>query len=153
MPLNMHQETAFVTLSAADIPEMVPLVQQLNPGLSPLEIQTLHESMFTYPGYYCFGYLLDGQLVGVAGGWMTVRFYSGKQLEADHVIIDATLQGSGLGARFLHEIEQWAYREGCKTVELNTYVQNVRSHRFYYREGYHILGFHFQKKLKAGPLS
>ena len=33
------------------------------------------------------------------------------------------------------------------TVELNTYVTNDRSHKFYFNQGYSILGYHFQKEL------
>lgn len=40
-----------------------------------------------------------------------------------------------------------ARERGCETSELNTYVNNHRSHKFYLNEGYVIKGYHFLKKL------
>ncbi len=45
----------------------------------------------------------------------------------------------------MRKIELWAKNNDCKTIELNTYVQNEKSHKFYFNQGFHILGFHFQK--------
>jgi hypothetical protein len=44
-------------------------------------------------------------------------------------------------------MEDWARQHKCQSVELNTYVQNPRSHKFYFNQGHSIIGYHFQKKL------
>ena len=75
------------------------------------------------------------------------RLYSDKQLEIDNVIIDDSIQSNGYGQLFMNEIESWAILNNCKTIELNTYVQNDRSHKFYFNLGFSILGFHFHKQL------
>ena len=103
--------------------------------------------MFNYPTYHCFGLWQKGKLIAMSNGWITVRFYSGKQLEVDNVIVDPEIRSQGVGKYFFAEIQQWAVENGCKTIELNTYVQNSKSHKFYFNEGYAILGFHFQKVL------
>ena len=74
--------------------------------------------------------------------------YCGKQLEVDNVFILPEYQSSGYGAVFFDHIEDWAKENHCNTVELNTYVENTRSHKFYFKEGYTILGYHFWKDLK-----
>ena len=37
--------------------------------------------------------------------------------------------------------------EGCQVLMLDAYVQNTNAHRFYYREGYTITGFHMTRAL------
>jgi GNAT superfamily N-acetyltransferase len=103
--------------------------------------------MFSFPTYYCFGIFLDKKLIGISSAWITVRLYSGKQLEVDNVVINQNIQSKGYGRLFFEFIENWAKENNCKTIELNTYVQNARSHKFYFGLGYKILGFHFQKQI------
>ena len=80
---------------------------------------------------------------------MSFRLYSGKQLEVDNVIIDNKIQSKGFGSKFFEEIERWAYSNDFNTVELKTYLENDRSHKFYFNRGYKILGFHFQKHIRS----
>jgi GNAT superfamily N-acetyltransferase len=127
--------------------EIAWLGRQLNPDLSIEQLTEYITKMFEFKNYHCFGLYLNGQLLGITSGWETVRFYSGKQLEVDNVIIDAGYQSGGLGAQFFEFIETWAKENNYKTIELNTYVQNSRSHKFYFKLGYSILGFHFQKHI------
>ena len=87
------------------------------------------------------------QPTGISSAWTTVRLYSGKQLEVDNVVIDSSQQSKGLGKLFFEFIENWAKKNEYKTIELNTYVQNSKSHKFYYNLGYSILGFHFWKHI------
>ena len=59
--------------------------------------------------------------------------------------ITELITGGAVGADTM--AENWAKENDCKTIELNSYVQNSKSHKFYYNLGYAILGFHFQKKI------
>lgn len=137
----------FKLLNEDYISEIVKLGQQLNPNMQITELVKYQNEMFKYPTYQCFGLFLDNQLIGISSGWITVRYYSGKQLEVDNVIIDQRIQSKGYGKKFFEWIEEWALQNQCKSIELNTYVQNARSHKFYFNLGYSILGFHFCKKL------
>ena len=90
---------------------------------------------------------IDDVLVGISGGWLTERLYSGKQLEVDHFVLDPDFRSHGIGSVLLSHIETWAKHNDCLTLELNAYVGNSRGHKFYFQKGYKILGFHFQKNL------
>lgn len=136
-------------LTHEDIDNLLILVQELNPTIPTEALKARLTEMFGFENYRCFGLFIDNQLAGAASGWITVRLYSGKQLEVDNVIINGNIHSQGFGTRFLSTIESWAFENGCETVELNTYVQNDRSHKFYFNQGYKILGFHFQKQLEA----
>lgn len=135
-------------LSIKELSLILDLAKQLNPTISEDILKQRQEEMFKIKNYYCFGFYNEGSLVGISSGWLTVRLYSGKQLEIDNVIMDSSIQSKGLGSQFLNEIETWALTNNCETIELNTYVQNSRSHKFYFNKGYKILGFHFQKNCK-----
>jgi GNAT superfamily N-acetyltransferase len=137
----------FRELNRDDSAAIIPLANKLHPALDASIISNYLAEMFDLPTYHCFGLWKDGKLVAMSNGWITVRFYSGKQLEVDNVIVDPELRSQGIGKYFFCCIHQWGIQNGCKTVELNTFVQNSKSHKFYFNEGYAILGFHFQKYL------
>ena len=135
----------FEELTIKDSAAILPLAHKLRPAADPAQLSEYLTEMFELPTFHCFGLRENGKLVAVSFGWITIRFYSGKQLEVDNVIVDPDLRSQGVGKTFFGFIQEWAVRYGCHTIELNTYVQNSRSHKFYYNEGYSILGFHFQK--------
>jgi GNAT superfamily N-acetyltransferase len=134
-------------LSIENNEEIVALSTLLNPKKTKQELTNYLNEMFQFDNYRCFGLYQNKTLVGVSGAWITVRMYSGKQLEIDHFVIDESIRSSGLGNTFISLIEEWSVKNDCKTIELNAYVQSDRAHKFYFKMGYKILGFHFQKKI------
>lgn len=134
-------------LTKEAISEIAVLGQQLNSSLTIKEVETYQKQMFDLSTYYCFGLYKNQDLIGVSSGWITVRLYSGKQLEVDNVVIDGNVQSQGYGKMLFEFIENWAKENECKTIELNTYVQNSRSHKFYFNLGFSILGYHFWKQI------
>ena len=134
-------------LSKQEIKDILIFAKKLNPEKTDEALSQYILDMFEFKNYTCFGLFQDNELIGISSAWTTVRFYSGKQLELDNVIIDTEIRSSGIGKTFLSLIENWAKDKSFKTIELNTYVQNSRSHKFYFNLGYSILGFHFQKHI------
>lgn len=143
----MKNALTFRLLTIDELDQIAALGQQLNPTRSLEELKSMLREMFGLGHYTCFGVVKEGKIVGISSAWTTIRFYSGKQLEVDNVIIDPSLQSQGIGKQFFEWIEQWAKSQGYKTIELNTYVQNAPSHKFYFNLGYSILGFHFWKRI------
>lgn len=143
----MNEKIEFKILSIKELNEISVLGQQLNSKLTLEQIQLYLNQMFEQPNQICFGVFLKEKLIGISSGWTTVRFYSGKQLEVDNVIIDSNVQSKGIGKQFFQFIENWAKENDYKTIELNTYVQNSKSHKFYFNLGFSILGFHFWKNI------
>ena len=123
------------------------LIKQINNNKSISEIKESLIANFNFNNYMVLGFYDDNKLVGLTSSWTTHKIYSGKQLEVDNVIIDNTLQSKGYGKEFFKIIEAWAFKEGYKSLELNTFIHNSRSHKFYFNQGYHIGGYHFHKQL------
>ena len=140
-------QTDFRLLSIADIEAIMPLVADLNPDLDSSELRNRLAEMFAYENYHCFGLFAGQELVAVSSGWLTTRLYSGRQLELDNVVVRPEWRNRGVGAVLNRQIEDWARIHDCITCELNSYVTNSGSHRFYFRQGYSILGYHFYKRL------
>ena len=137
----------FKILEKKSIEEIIPLVQKLNGNKDTDAI--LYErftEMFTQ-NYECAGVYYDNKLIGVCGLWFCTRHYSGRSLEPDHVFIDEQYRSKGVGKQFFNWIYNYALSKGCEAVELNTYVTNAPSHKFYFNEDFKILGYHFLKKL------
>lgn len=128
---------------------VVPLVKKMEkePLSDDILVQRFQEMILQ--NYECVGVFFEGQLIGVAGMWFCTRHYSGRSVEIDHVFVDETYRYQGIGQKLLQWIETYAQSKGCETIELNTYIENEMSHRFYLRQDYKKLGFHFLKSLKT----
>ncbi|SDL79442.1 hypothetical protein SAMN04488034_11226 [Salinimicrobium catena] len=138
---------AFNKILKEQIPQILPLVQRLMENQFSDEIlQERFEEMFTQ-NYECFGIYLEEKLVGVFGMWFMTRHYAGRSCEPDHIYIDEAYRSKGMGKKLFEFIYAYAREKGCETSELNSYVHNFRSHKFYLNEDYVIKGYHFLKKL------
>ncbi len=104
--------------------------------------------MVHLPYYECVGLYIDNELSGISGLWYSTKHYIGKTVEPDHVIINPSLRGKGLGKVLFNWIDEHVKNKGCEGIELNAYVSNTKAHKFYYNEGYDIYGFHFLKVLR-----
>ena len=137
----------FKILSASHIKEMIPLMQKLTEHkfLDTILEQRFNE-MFAQ-NYECAGIFDKDKLIGISGMWFCTRHYSGRSVEVDHVYIEDGYKGQGLGSQFFEWIYYYVKQKGYESIELNTYVQNHASHKFYYNQGFKILGYHFVKKL------
>jgi GNAT superfamily N-acetyltransferase len=129
------------------ISEIIPLIQEFTDNKFPNDILEIRfNEMFTQ-NYECIGVFKGDMLIGLCGLWFQTRHYSGKSCEPDHVYIQPEYQGLGLGNKMFDYVEKYCKEKGCESLELNTYVQNTSSHKFYYNLGYKILGYHFFKDL------
>lgn len=137
----------FRILNKDEINKVIPLVEKLNDFKVSKEILSQRFAEMITQNYECVGVFDKEKLIGCSGLWYSTRHYSGKSVEPDHVIIDEAYRGKGLGKQLFDWIYDYVKTKGYEAVELNTYVQNFPSHKFYYNEGFNALGYHFVKKL------
>lgn len=138
----------FKIIDDKDIDSVIPLVEKLNNyQISYETLKQRFSEMIAQNNYECAVIYNGEQLIGVSGLWYCTRHYSGRSVEPDHVYIDEAYRNKGLGKQFFNWIYNYVKEKGYKAVELNTYVSNAPSHKFYFNEGFKILGFHFLKKL------
>lgn len=136
----------FEIIPPADILSILPLLTLLN-DKTPEPILRERVLEMSHQNYECVGVYDGNKLIGMSGLWFQTRHYAGRSIEPDHVVIDPSYRNKGIGKRLFEWIDAYAKAKGCQTVELNTYVRNTASHKFYYNEGFNILGFHFLKTI------
>lgn len=124
---------------------VLPLLRELNTNTPEIILKERLLEM-TQQHYECVGVFLDDELVGISGLWFLTRHYCGKTVEPDHVVIGEKHRNKGLGKKLFEWIYNYAQSIGCESSELNTYIENVKSHQFYENEGYKKLGYHYLKK-------
>ncbi len=137
----------FKIIPKNNIEIVIPLVFELNNGKISQEVLKSRFNEMKHQNYKCAGIFKNDELVGVSGLWFCTRHYTGKSVELDHVFIKKSHRNKGLGKRFMDWIYNYAKQNDCDAMELNSYVQNFPSHKFYYNEGYEIWGYHFFKNI------
>jgi GNAT superfamily N-acetyltransferase len=125
---------------------MFPLIEELNPGMA----QNLFEerlSEMQANKFNCIGIWFEDKLVACCGFWILIKFYNGRHVEPDNVAVLTEYRNFGLGQIMMHYVHEYAKNLGCTVSELNAYVSNNKAHKFYFKDDYKILGFHFRKEL------
>lgn len=131
----------------AELDSILPLVQLLNPKLSA-EVLSARLGEMKTQDFRCVGVWDSERLIAVAGLWVNTRLYCGKMIEPDNVVIHPDYRSRGVGKLLMNWIYDYAREIGCEVAELNAYTTNERAHKFWFNEGFKILGFHFTKPLK-----
>lgn len=130
-----------------DIFIIIPLLQKLgNFSVSEDLLKERLLQMITQ-NYECLGVYDAEKLIGICGLWFQTRHYAGKSVELDHVIIDESARNGGIGKHLMEYVYKYTKEKSCNWIELNTYVHNFPSHKFYYNQGFVAKGYHFVKEL------
>ncbi|WP_332653330.1 GNAT family N-acetyltransferase [Brevundimonas sp.] len=94
--------------------------------------------------------LVDEDEVRAIGLWRVFETtYCGRRLEIEDLVSSEAHRSRGYGATLLSWFDARALALGCPTTTLHSAVHRDRAHRFYFREGFHIMGFHFSRKSGA----
>ena len=125
---------------------ILSLLTELNNYTSEEILIYRREEMAKQKNYKCVGMYINNVLVGISGLWFLVRHYFGKNIAPDHFVISSAYRNKGLGKLLFEWIYNYAQKHGYEASELNTYIENKKSHKFYENEGYKKLGFHYLKK-------
>jgi len=134
-------------IEATEIFSILPLIQKLGDYAVPESILKVRLLEMTQQNYECLGVYEADVLIGTCGLWFQTRHYAGRSLEMDHVIIDDAYRGQGIGEIMVNFVTDYAKEKSCNWIELNSYVHNFPSHKFFYNQGFVAKGYHFVKEL------
>jgi GNAT superfamily N-acetyltransferase len=124
-----------------------PLIRTLTPDIDYEKFVIIQDAMMLQ-GYQCVGaYDQDNLLRGLCGFWVTHRFYCGKAIRVDNIIVDKDCKGLGIGEALLKSVEKEAQSLGGCSIILDAYVSSKESHEFYLRNDMSVIGVHFIKSL------
>ena len=123
-----------------------PVLEQLRPHLSADALVAAVRGMEPHGFRLAMLEDDDGVVRAVAGYRITAMLRTGLMLEVDDLVTDADARSAGYGRLLLDWLLAEARDAGCSVVELDSAVHRHDAHRFYFREGMHILGYHFSRR-------
>lgn len=133
-------------LSIEELAKQLDLLQLLTPSLTHNSVLKMLPQMFA-GGYKAIGIFENDICLGLSGYWVQTKLYCGKYLELDNVVVNPNFRSKGIGKLLCTHLEQIALEENCQVMMLDAYLENVKAHQFYQREGFKAKGYHFIKKL------
>lgn len=125
---------------------ILPLLTVLNSSLSHDVIQSRLKDM-SNNNYLCVGVFDGDRLIGISGLWVLYKYYVGKHIEPDNVIVLPEYRSKGIGVLMMNWIDNYAKSIECEAIELNCYVTNNSGIKFWLNQGFKIIGYHCQKML------
>jgi GNAT superfamily N-acetyltransferase len=75
----------------------------------------------------------------------------GRSVYVDDLVVDPASRSAGIGRALLVFVADEAARLGAAALTLDSNVDRVHAHRFYFRERLHIAAFHFIRPLSTEP--
>ena len=140
-------QITFKLLSKEEAHIILPYLDIMNNQKVPMDVLEVRFSEMLEQNYEAYAIYDDDQIIGCFGLWHMTRHYCGRSVEPDHIYIEENYRSKGIGAKLFQWIEENGKKNGLKAVELNTYVENFPSHKFYYNQGFVARGYHFLKKI------
>jgi GNAT superfamily N-acetyltransferase len=125
---------------------IIPLLRILNASIDEATLQERLQDMMQR-NYECAGVYDNDQLIGICGLWILNKYYVGKHIEPDNVMLLPEYRNKGVGEQMMEWVYEYGRSQGCIASELNCYVVNDKGIKFWLNQGYKIIGFHCQKKL------
>ena len=109
--------------------------------------QSQISEMIAMNDFKMIGAFLNDEIIGIAGYWVLRMLYCGRYIQVSSFIVDEEKRGFGVGKKILNEIEKIGKKLNCEKIVLDSFTENKKSHSLYFKEDFHIRGFHFMKDL------
>lgn len=133
-------------INSEEMTSIIPFLQLSNPNIDEeILIQRIGEMV--EQGYQCVGAFEGSKLVAVCGLWILTKYYIGKHIEPDNMIVLPEYRSTGLGKKIMQWVYEYGISQGCIASELNCYVSNAKGKVFWTNEGYEVIAHHYQKSL------
>lgn len=132
-----------------DVMRCFPVMAELRPHLERDAFLARIRRMQRENGFLLALLEQGGEVRAVAGYRYLDLLFSGLTLYVDDLVTDPRHRSAGHGCTLLHWLQDQARQKGCATLTLDSGVQRVDAHRFYFRERMSIQGYHFLLHLDA----
>lgn len=121
--------------SEAEIAACFPVMAQLRPHLADPAELTARVARQQQAGYRLLAAWRDGVPVALAGYRFSENLVYGRFVYVDDLVTTEAARGSGLGGKLLDAVADEARKQDIERLVLDTALDNVLAHRFYYRQG------------------
>ena len=131
----------------AEVAACFPVMAQLRPHLASAGELVARVARQRETGYCILAAWCDGKPIALTGYRVQVNLIYG--IYVDDLVTKADRRRSGLGASLLDALAIEAGRLGCERLVLDTALDNVLAHRFYYRQGLLACALRFRRPVAA----
>jgi GNAT superfamily N-acetyltransferase len=134
-----------------DATRLVPLLDQLGYSNPVAALTPRLERLLSHPEYAVWvAEGDDGTMLGLAVGHMVFPIEDQPAAYLTALVVDVTVQGTGLGRRLVDVFESWAGENAAARAVLTSATHRTAAHAFYFHLGYEQTGQRFSKRL-IGP--
>lgn len=119
----------------ADVIACFPVMQQLRPHLVDADELVARWRRQSQDGYHLAALWQEGAVVALAGYRVQENLIHGRFFYVDDLVTSATARSQGHGECLMDFLKAEARRLDCDRLTLDTPLDNVLGHRFYYRNG------------------
>lgn len=137
-----------VANSDQDIAATFSVVRQLRPHLNEHNYVALVRRLQRQYHYQLIFLTCDQQVCAVSGFRIAESLVSGKHVYVEDLVTDESQRSSGFGHALLEWIAEYAKQFDCHELHLDSGVQRHAAHRFYLRERFDIVYYHFKKTIR-----
>jgi GNAT superfamily N-acetyltransferase len=132
----------------ADAPILSELLEQLEHPAPVAEILARLSGLANFPNAAAFvatnGY---GEVVGLATTHILPTLHRGPVAWLTTLVVLEDVRGAGVGSALVRHVEQWAARNGARTLSVNSGTRRKATHEFYQKRDYEHTGLRFTKNL------
>jgi ribosomal protein S18 acetylase RimI-like enzyme len=119
------------------------VMQQLRPKLLDAARFVAQVRRQAAQGYRVLALWDDGRAVACAGYRVTENLIRGRFMYVDDLVTDAAERSRRHGDRLFDALIAEARRQGCRSLVLDSGVDNGAAHRFYFRRRMTVTALHF----------
>lgn len=138
--------TIQIAETLAEISACYAVMAQLRPQYAQAEFLTQVQRQMRH-GYRLASLSTAGAVQAVAGFRLLENLAWGRFLYVDDLVTHQGARSQGHGKTLLAWLTDYARRQGCAQLHLDSGAQRKDAHRFYLREGMENAGFHFMTRL------
>jgi len=142
--MNIH-----IATTDSEIVACYPVMRELRPHIA--EGQFLSRVRRQENAGYRLAFVQEpDSVVAVAGFRVGENLAWGRFLYVDDLVTHPAHRSKGHGAKLLSWLREYAAKEGCLQMHLDSGLQRKEAHRFYEREGMTMASFHFVENVAPG---
>jgi GNAT superfamily N-acetyltransferase len=135
--------------TATDIAVCFPMMVQLRPHLKSAEELVTRVIRQREAGYRLLVAWHGAAPLALAGYRLEDNLLHGRFVYVDDLVTTDVERGRGIGATLLDAVATEGRRSGCGRPVLDTALDNVLGHRFYYRQGLLARALRFSRPISA----
>ncbi|HEX3883502.1 MAG TPA: GNAT family N-acetyltransferase [Stellaceae bacterium] len=131
----------------AEIAACFPVMRLLRPHLAGPDELVARVTRQGEAGYRLLAGWRDGVPIALAGYRVEENLIHGRFIYVDDLVTGEAARREGLGARMLDAVAAIGREEGLHRLVLDTAIDNVFAHRFYYRQGLLARALRFSREI------